>query len=130
VVGGAGEVYRFIGDNLHLFTRLSMRLYGKGEKLRKAGIKDWREQLLTIGGVDAKTRAFVAIQADPRFKTKEERAAEFVRRDLGSRSTYFALKKKMPSRAVILDPIKIVRMPDPGTDATVAGGDEALGLTG
>lgn len=88
-------VYDFIGQNLSLITRPSMRYYKHGHVLREAHPYRWKSMLLELMGVNEKLRTIIILQDDDQFKTEEERVREYVSRGLGDRSTYFRWKQRL-----------------------------------
>ena len=88
------EVCRFIEEHLPFITRPSMRHYVKGKQLRKANPDRWREQLLTIMGLDEKVRAIQSLLTAPQFSSDAERVAAFEANGYGSRATYYRWKKR------------------------------------
>lgn len=94
------EVYEFIGSHLHLIIRPSMRLYVKGGQLRQAASSRWREDVLTMAGVDEKTRVIAELQTDLTLN-ENGRIEAFMARTSCARSTYFAAKRKMPPKVEV-----------------------------
>lgn len=110
------EVYEFIGSNLHLIAKPSMRLYVKASQLRQAGSSRWKDDVLTMAGVDDKTRIIAELLADTTL-TENERAKTFEERTGCARSTYFERKRKLPPQ-ITVDPAPtiIVRFGDSHVD--------------
>ena len=95
------EVYGFIEQNLHLIARPSGRYYVKAEQLLRANPNRWRDRILSVMGVDDRTRELMLLLEDRAYKSEEERAAAFEAGGHGSRATYFRLKGKLKgARAV------------------------------
>ena len=72
-----------------------MRYYVTGTQLRQACPDLWREQLLTMMGIDDARRAMVEILRDPALHTEAQRVAAFEAKGLGDRATYFRWKKRL-----------------------------------
>ncbi|MDR3620463.1 MAG: hypothetical protein P4L85_14020 [Paludisphaera borealis] len=114
------EVFDWIGSQMHLVERPSMRLYHAAWELKRAGL-DWRSGLL--GRWMSGGRLLAArIRADDAFASEEERAAAFVARGGGCRATYFnhvrGLRPKTPVPGFILT----AREPASGRAARREGG--------
>jgi hypothetical protein len=88
------EVYLFIEEHLALIRRPSMRNYVKGKQLRQANPDKWREQLLSIMGLDEKVRALWDVFTAPGFANDAERVAAFEANGHGSRATYYRWKRQ------------------------------------
>src|SRR5262245_2142130 len=81
------EIFDWIGAQLHLIERPSMRPNRAAWELKEAAM-DWRGQLL--GRWLSGPRLLVArLKADTSFASEEDRARAFVERGGGSRATYF-----------------------------------------
>ena len=72
------EIYEFIGQNLTLFTDLSVRVYEKALEAKNAG-EDWREFVLKkcVSEID---RVVILLEYEPAWqdKTSNEKAEEFL----------------------------------------------------
>lgn len=90
------EVYQFVGSYLPHIPQLSMRFYDKARRLREAGFEDWRKSLLQMMLPDRRVAAVAGLQLDPRWKTEDQRADQFVAETGLSRSTYFRMKNRLP----------------------------------
>ena len=95
---GDGEVYEFIARCLPMIPALSMRYYAKGSRLRKAGLKDWRNSLLQMMLPDRSAAIALALQLD-RMLTETQRVHRFVADSGQSRATYFRIKRRLPDLA-------------------------------
>lgn len=91
------EIYRFIDGVLPLITELSMRHYCKGSQLRRAGIPDWRSNLLQMVLPDQRMACVAALQFEPALRSEEERVERFVTVTGYARATYFRLKAQITS---------------------------------
>ena len=98
---GDAEVYEFIERILPWMTELSMRHYGKGSQLRRAGMPDWRSSLLQMVLPDPRMASVVALQHDSTLKSEQERIEHFVTATGCSRATYFRMKARL-SEAISL----------------------------
>ena len=110
------EVFDFVGERLHLFAELSMRLYRQLWELKTAGI-DWRAYAL--GRVlTGRTLLVAQLKADARYSSEKERVAAFIAAGGGSRATYFKHARKLQP-AVATPSIALTAKP-PTTNAIVA----------
>lgn len=91
------EIYTFIDGVLPLVTELSMRHYCKGSQLRRAGLPDWRNNLLQMVLPDQRTACVAALQYDPTFRSEEERVERFITLTGYARATYFRMKAQLAS---------------------------------
>lgn len=89
------EIYRFIAGVLPLITELSMRHYCKGSQLRRAGLPDWRSNLLQMVLSDQRMACVAALQFEQALRSEEERVERFVSVTGYARATYFRLKAQM-----------------------------------
>ena len=87
------EVYDFIGSHLAVVTSPSMRHYMLCWEKKKAGL-DWRSSWLSQY-VSSSSAEVAKIASDPSFSSEEERIRKFCKETGKSRSTYFAIKKKL-----------------------------------
>ena len=67
-------VFDFIGGNLQLAERLSMRDYTLGWELKQAGL-DWQDWLLAKWGLSGTRRAVARLKADSSFQSERRRPA-------------------------------------------------------
>jgi hypothetical protein len=108
------EIYAFVEANLHLIARPSMRHYKRAQEMKQAGLP-WRDHLLELWLPSHRARLAAQLLADPTFATQEERAAAFVARGGGDRSTFFRRAAFLrPPRARPLSP-----KPPPGLPPAV-----------
>lgn len=91
------EIYRFIDGVLPLITELSMRHYCKGSQLRRAGLPDWRSNLLQMVLPDQRMACVAALQFETALQSEEARVERFVTATGYARATYFRLKAQMAS---------------------------------
>ncbi len=97
------EIFDFIGERLHFFPALSMRLYRQLWELKEAGI-NWHSFALQRSV--SRTASLVAeLKADPSYSMEKERVRAFIARGGGSRATYFNHAKKLRPAS---DPPRIV----------------------
>ncbi|MEK6677174.1 MAG: hypothetical protein AABZ47_16160 [Planctomycetota bacterium] len=89
------EVYQFVEEHLPFITRPSMRHYIKGQQLLQANPERWREQLLTIMGLDEKVKAIRQLLMAAEFASDAERVAAFEANSYGSRATFYRWKKRL-----------------------------------
>ncbi len=81
-------VFDFIGGNLQLAERLSMRDYTLGWELKQAGL-DWQDWLLTKWGLSGTRRLVARLKADSSFQSEQQRVKAFITRGGGCRATYY-----------------------------------------
>ena len=116
------EVFDWIGTQLHLIERPSMRTYFAAWEQKAAGL-EWRENLLARWHSGPRLLA-AQVRADPTLASEEERAREFTARGGGCRATYFnhsrhirppseaprvVLTQPAPARGETIDLIEILR---------------------
>jgi hypothetical protein len=116
------EVFDWIGANLHLISRPSMRLYHAAWEQKQAGL-EWRENILARWLSGPRLLA-AQLRSDPRFATEEDRARAFEERGGGCRATYFnharhirppaeppriVLTNAPPARAAPFDLLELLR---------------------
>lgn len=89
------EVYSLLGHVMALVPQISMRHYCKGSQLRRAGLADWRTNLLQMMIPDARDVCFVAAQDDPGLRSEHQRVAQFIASTKCSRATYFRIKSRL-----------------------------------
>lgn len=89
------EVYRLIGETMPSISTISMRHYCKGSQLRRAGLPDWRINLLQMILPDPRLACIAALQHDSSFRSEEQRAQRFVAATGSSRATYFRMKARL-----------------------------------
>jgi hypothetical protein len=106
------EIFDFIGGNLSLIKRPSMRAYVLAWEQKIAGLP-WRDGLV-IRWLSGKELLAVQLLADPSYRTQNERAEAFEAKGGGSRSTFFRIIGNLP-RAV--EPPKITLAGRPPSDA-------------
>ncbi len=82
------QIFDFIGEHLHLFTELSMRLYENAWRVKRSGL-DWRTYILKRTGND-KVHLVASLKRDKGLLSEEDRAKAFVSRGGGCRATYFS----------------------------------------
>ncbi len=87
------DIHDFIGEHLHILdpAKFSARTYVKAWERRCKG--DWKEFLARHCFKQSSDQLLLALENDPRYRSVEERVAEFVRTTGLGRSTYFNLKK-------------------------------------
>lgn len=93
------DVYAFVGGILPSVSELSMRHYCKGSQLRRAGLSDWRSNLLQMVLSDSRMACVVALQHEPVLASEQERVERFVASTGCSRATYFRLKSRLSGMA-------------------------------
>jgi hypothetical protein len=89
------DVYAFMESILPSVSELSMRHYCKGSQLRRAGLGDWRSNLLQMALSDPRMACVVALQHEPAVSSEQERVERFVAATGCSRATYFRLKARL-----------------------------------
>lgn len=90
------EVLDFVGQHLHLITQPSMRYYVKGSELRRAGIGEWRENVLRMFGTHIERLAIVSrILDDASIVCEAERVARFVELTGQSQATYYRDRERL-----------------------------------
>src|SRR5205085_2665536 len=94
------QVYQLIGNYLPHAVTLSMRHYGKGRSLRRAGLPDWQKSVLQMILPDRGTAIVAGLQLDRRLGTDIQRVERFVAETGLSRASYFRLKKRLPRPAM------------------------------
>ncbi len=89
------EIFDFVGEHLHIIdsNKLSSRTYVKAYERKPKG--DWKEFLARRYFVQSGEQWVLALETDPKYKSVDERVAEFMRRTSLGRSTYFHLKKAL-----------------------------------
>ncbi len=92
------EVYNFIGSLLPYVPRISIRHYLKGQTLRHAGMRDWKETVLRMLLPDTPLACVVRLQLDRSFASEKDRVEQFITETGKSRPTYFRLKRQLTSR--------------------------------
>ena len=115
------EIFDFVGERLHLFGELSMRLYRQLWELKEAGI-NWRSVALARS-LSGKTLLVAELKADPSYPSEKERIEAFIRAGGGSRATYFNHARKLRPKA---DPPRIVLANSPPKAPKDALIEEAL----
>jgi hypothetical protein len=111
------EIFRFVGEHLHLLVSPSMRFYITAKQHKKAGM-NWKELVLrTIeSSTDAATLLVAKLLADPHFDRlsapEAAREAAFFAQGGGSRATYHRRKQEvLTSRgAVDRDAVAAIRL--------------------
>jgi hypothetical protein len=89
------EVYGFLGSMLETIPFVSMRHYCKGSQLRRAGLPEWRINLLQMVIADPRLACLVAVQSDPALHSERRRVDQFRTTTGCSRATYFRLKAQL-----------------------------------
>lgn len=89
------EIFDFIGGHLNIFDpqKLSARTYVKASERKSKG--DWQDFLISRYCRQEGKEWVIALENDPKFKSVDERVAEFVERTGLGRSTYFNFKKEL-----------------------------------
>jgi hypothetical protein len=89
------EIYDFVGQHLGLIDpdKLSARTYVKAYERRQKG--DWRKFLENRYFSQETEKWVVSIENDARFRTAEQKVAEFEGRTGLKRATYFNVKKQL-----------------------------------
>jgi hypothetical protein len=95
------EVFDFVGEHLSLIDpeKLSARTYVKAFERKPKG--DWQELLARRYFIQSGEQWVLALESNPRFKSVDERVAEFVRRTGLGRSSYFAFKKALKTDGLL-----------------------------
>jgi hypothetical protein len=91
------EVFDFVARYLSYVPVLSMRYYGKGHRLRRAGFTDWRKSLLQMLLPDRDIAIVAGLQLDHELRTDRDRLERFIKETGHSRATYYRLKRQLPS---------------------------------
>lgn len=87
------EIYCFIGNNLSLIPRPSMRYYKTALELKAMGM-DWRAKLLQAWNVNEYTALVIRLLADKKL-TQNQRVEKFVKEGGGCRATFFNILKRL-----------------------------------
>ena len=124
------EVFDFVGEHLHVIDpdKLSSRAYVKAYERKPKG--DWKEFIARRYFTQSGEQWVVALESDPKYKSVDERVAEFVKRTGLGRSTYFNFKKALkadgqlssPRRAAVHADGQAARRPGPGGRSEGGGG--------
>lgn len=95
------EIHDHIGRHLNLIdpSKLSARTYVKAYERREKG--DWQEFLERRFFSQEAERWLVSIENDPRFRTVEQRVAEFERRTRLKRATYYNMKRQLRKNGLL-----------------------------
>ena len=89
------EIFDFVGEHLPIIDpdKLSSRAYVKAyERIAKG---DWKEFIARRYFTQSGEQWVLALESNPKYKSVDERVAEFVKRTGLSRSTYFNFKKSL-----------------------------------
>lgn len=87
------EIYDFVGENLFLFPRLSMRNYVNAAELKKAGL-DWMDVFFAECECEV-TLKVSKILSDQSIACEPARVKAFAALGGGGRTTYYKYKKKL-----------------------------------
>ncbi len=87
------KVFDFIGENLHLIKKPSMRSYVLASEQKKANLP-WRESLLQRW-LSGKAYEVARLLLDDSYQTEAERVIEYTRRTGGKSSDYYNHKAKI-----------------------------------
>ncbi len=89
------EVFDFVGEHLGLIEadKLYLRAYIKAYERKTKG--DWKEFIARRYFTQSGEQWVRVLESDPKYKSVDERVAEFVKRTGLSRSTYFNCKKAL-----------------------------------
>jgi hypothetical protein len=87
------EVYDFIWHYRRFISRPDMRAYQRIAEQKQAG-RPWRKRALEMLIGDERLQQIAKLLYDPRFLSNKARAAEFVKRELGVRSTFYRLLRE------------------------------------
>jgi len=98
------EVYQLIADTMPFIAALSMRHYCKGAQLRRAGLSEWRHNLLQMMFPDPRMACMLALQHDGELRSEAERVLRFVASTGSSRATYFRMKARFAAPCVVRTP--------------------------
>jgi hypothetical protein len=88
------RVFNFIGENLQLAQRLSLRDYTLSWEMKQAGL-DWRHWLLAKWGLSGSRLLVARLKADTSFQNEAQRVQAFITQGGGCRATYYNLAKKL-----------------------------------
>jgi hypothetical protein len=99
------EVYDYIGEHLHILDsdKLSARTYVKAFERKPKG--DWQEFINRRYCKQTAEQWVVALENDPKYKSVDERVAEFIRQTKLSRATYFNFKKSLKAGGTLELPV-------------------------
>ena len=99
------EVYDYIGEHLHIIDsdKLSARTYVKAFERKPKG--DWQEFINRRYCKQTAEQWVVALENDPKYKSVDERVAEFIRQTKLSRATYFNFKKSLKAGGTLELPV-------------------------
>ena len=87
-------IHDFVGANLHRVNNLTARTYNLLYQKKQAG-HDWQGYFFERFCHDNVLQVVQELENDTLFTTVEGRVAEFVRRKLGCRRTYFNFKEEL-----------------------------------
>ena len=89
------EIFDFVGEHLSLIDpdQLSSRTYVKAYEHMAKG--DWRDSIARRCFTQSGEQWVLNLESNPKYKSVDERVAEFVKRTGLGRSTYFNLKKAL-----------------------------------
>ncbi len=87
------EIYDFVGENLFLFPKLSVRNYVNASELKNAGL-DWMDVFFAECECEI-TLNLARVLGDPSLNTEPERVKAFADVGGGGRTTYYKYKKKL-----------------------------------
>lgn len=100
------EIHDFVGSHLHLVNDLTARTYNLLDQKKRAK-HDWKRYFFNRFCHDSVLLAVQGLENDESYKTTEDKAAEFVRRGLGCRRTYFNYKDELNATGQLkLKPVK------------------------
>jgi hypothetical protein len=89
------EVYSFLEEMMPTIPFVSMRHYCKGSQVRRAGLPNWKSNLLQMVLPDPRHACILALQHEPALRSEVERIERFINLTGCSRATYFRMKAKL-----------------------------------
>lgn len=119
------EVYDYVADHLHIIAsdKLSARTYVKAYERKPKG--DWREFIDRRYCKQSGEQWVAALESDPKYKSVEERVAEFIKHTDLSRATYFNCKKALKADGQA-NPVEVPRFTLTGKPPEAPNPEEEL----
>jgi len=102
------EVYDYVGAHLNMIdpSKLSSRTYVKAYERKPKG--DWKDFVARRYFSQSGEEWLLALESDPKYRSVDERVADFTRQTGPGRSTYFGLKKALRANGR-LEPVPVPR---------------------
>jgi len=96
-----GEVYEFIGQNLHIIKEPSIRHYRNANQLKKAGT-NWKEVLIESFGLTDNEMCVMKLCQDKTL-SHNSRASKFAAELGKSERTYWRVKADLETHGIVLE---------------------------